>query len=119
MKLIEAYNPAEVRACGRMVKAIQAAGGTAEDILGYAAYAEKHGANPIVAKSRLSFRIPDEVKLTSGELIGAIGYPTLRHWIKLSKEILKLQIDLEEIQAYIKSERKKELASTKYGWVKG
>jgi len=40
MNLIEAYNPAEVRACGRMVKAIQAAGGAAEDILGYAAYAE-------------------------------------------------------------------------------
>ena len=119
MKFLEAYDPSEVRAAGRMVKGIIAAGGKAEDILGYAAYAERHGANPVVARTKLTFKIPEGVKLTSGELIGAIGYPTLRQWIKLSKEILKLQIDLEEIQTYIKSERKKELSSTKYGWVRG
>ena len=119
MKLLEAYPPNEVRAAGRMVKAIMAAGGAAEDILGYAAYAEKHGANPIVARSKLMFKIPEGVKLTSGELLGAIGYETLRQWIKLSREILKLRLDINEIQNYIRSERKKELSSTKFGWVRG
>lgn len=118
MRFLEAYNTSEVRAAGRMVKAIIAAGGRAEDILGYAAYAERHGANPVVARAKLSFRVPEPSALTPTELLGAIGYETLRQWIKLSREVLKLRLDIDEIQAYIRSERRKDLASTKFGWAR-
>ena len=119
MKFLEAYTPAEVRAAGRMVKGIISAGGKAEDILGYAAYAEKHGANPVFARIKLQFGALDTAKLSSTELIGALGYVTLRQWIKLSREILKLNLDINEIQSFIKQERKKELSSTKFGWKRG
>lgn len=115
MKVIEAYTPVEVRACGRMVKAIQRAGGKAEDILGYAAEAEANAKNPVFWKRRFVFKRPEVETLTRGEVLGACGYEMLKGWLKVGKELSKFQVTVQEIFEYVKEERKKDLASTKFG----
>jgi len=115
MNLIEAYNPAEVRACGRMVKAIQAAGGAAEDILGYAAYAEANGASPKLARLRLVLKRPPHESVSKEELLGAFGPGLLREWMRITKDLLKFELDLAEIRSFVSRERKRELNSTKFG----
>lgn len=115
MKLLEAYNPAEVRACGRMVKAIQAAGGTAEDILGYAAYVEANATNPKFIHLRLVLKRPAYESTTREELLGALGPKLLREWIRITKDLLKFEFALDEIRSFVSQERKKELNSTNFG----
>jgi hypothetical protein len=115
MKLLEAYNPAEVRACGRMVKAIQAAGGAAEDILGYAAYAETNATNPRLSMLRLVLQRPQHESVTKKELLGALGPKILREWLKITKDLVKFELELNEIRSFVSLERKKELNSTNFG----
>lgn len=117
MKYLEAYNPAEVRACGRMVKAIQAAGGTAEDILGYAAYAEANATNPKLVHLKLVLKPPQHEAVTKKELLGAFGPGLLREWMKVTKDLLKFEIILAEIRSFIQEERKKDLSTTKFGHI--
>ena len=119
MKILEAYTPAEVRGCGRMVKRIIASGGQAADILGYAAYAEANAANPRIARLRLVMRRPENEATTKDELLYSFGHELLREWVKLTKDILKFQLEIDEIRSFIKRERKKELATTKFGRKKG
>jgi hypothetical protein len=115
MKLLEAYNPAEVRACGRMVKAIQAAGGTAEDILGYAAYAEANATDSKLVHLRLVLKRPQHESVSKEELLGAFGPGLLREWMRITKDLLKFEFALDEIRTFVSQERKKELNSTKFG----
>lgn len=115
MRVLEAYNLSDVRACGRMVKAIQAAGGTAEDILGYAAYAEVNATNPKVAHLRLVLQRPQHESVTKEELLGALGPRLLREWIRITKDLIKFELDLNEIRSFVSHERKKELNSTTFG----
>jgi len=119
MKILEAYTPEEIRACGKMVKRLMLAGGKAEDILGYAAYAEAEASNPRIVKLRLFFKRPEHEATTKSELLGAFGYELLREWLKLSKDILGFQLSLDEIRSFIREERKKTLSVTKFGWVRG
>ena len=115
MKAVEAYTPAQVRACGRMIKATLAKGGQIEDILGQAAFAEANGKNPVLWKSRFILEVPKDVPLTRAEIFGAYGYGLLRNWMKIYKGLVKFDVRADEIRGYLRDERKKDLASTRFG----
>ncbi len=115
MRLLEAYTPVQVRAAGRMVKAIQLAGGKAEDILRYAAEAEANARNPIFWKKRFVFEAPTNLAPTKDEILGACGYEMLRSWLRVGKELCKFDLTTGDIFEFVREERKKDLASTKFG----
>lgn len=118
MKIVEAYTPVDIRACGAMLNGVLAAGGTIDQFREFAATLTAQAAHPEVRRYRLRFEIDDENFENNEDILRALGLGTLRSFNKLIRLFERRGIDLKQIKRSVKKLRKVELEGTNFGRLK-
>lgn len=115
MKIIEAYTPADIRACGAILKRVVESGRTIEQFREFAATIVAQAANPEMRKYRLRFKVDDSEVDNNEDILTAIGLTNLRVFIKLGKVFDRRGIDSKAVKTSIKRLRKIELEGIEFG----
>lgn len=118
MKILEAYTPAQIRACGQMLERSFEHGKTLEEFLELAAMVKAQAAHPLMQGFRLVFSVNGNSDSSNESLLESFHLRTLRTFLKIQELFDERSIGRSEIRKAIKKLRKIELASTKFGWQK-
>lgn len=118
MKILEAYTPAQIRACGQMLERTFDNGGDLETFLELASMVKAQAAHPMMQGFRLVFSVNGESDSSNEAVLESFNYGTLRTFLKMEELFGKREIKKNNIRGAIKKLRKIELNSTKFGMLK-
>lgn len=117
MKLLDAYNPAQIRACGAMLEALKGKR-SPEELIAFARTLRDPKIQSAVSHYRLLLPRVMGKALSNEEFLLAIGWVTLRAWRKLESEFAKRKIEPSAVKRFVSSERRKWLAEGASGAVR-
>lgn len=119
MRPVDAYTPAQIRACGAMLEALNIADNpqAIRSLIEYARFLGNPKVQSYVRKYRLFLYRSTSRPFTPDDFLTAVGWYTLRSWRNLGKDLAKYNLDDDKIKEFIKVERKKWLNESSAGRV--
>lgn len=118
MKILEAYTPAQIRACGQMLERSFEHGQKLEDFLELAQLMRDQAANPLMQGFRLIFQVNGNSNSSNESLLRSFPLITLKTWLKIQSLFLERSIKEPDVKLAIKDIRKTDLKATVFGRVK-
>lgn len=118
MKILEAYTPAQIRACSQMLERSFDHGQSLEDFLELASMVKANSAHPMMQRFRLVFSVNGDSNSSNESLLEAFPMQTLKTWLKMEELFGERKITRFEVKQAHKKLRKLDLKETKYGRVK-
>jgi hypothetical protein len=115
MKILEAYTPAQIRACGQMLERSFEHGLELGDFLELAATLKAQAAHPMMQKFRLVFSVNGDSNSSNESVLEAFSHYTLRTWLKMKELFEERKIERQDIRSAIRRIRSADLKNTKYG----
>jgi len=114
MKILEAYTPAQIRACGAMLEALKGKR-SPEELIAFARTLRDPKRQRAIIHYRLLLPKTFDRELTSEEFLLSIGWVNLRAWRKLGGELSKRGISSNQVKKFVSTERRKWLAEEDSG----
>lgn len=118
MKILEAYTPAQIRACGQMLERSFEHGQSLEEFLELAAFVKAQAAHPMMQRFRLTFSVNGDSNSSNEAVLEAFPRQTLKTWLKMEELFKERKITQAEVKQAHKKLRKIELRETHYGRAK-
>lgn len=118
MKILEAYTPAQIRACSQMLERSFDHGQSLEDFLELAAFVKAQAAHPMMRGFRLTFSVNGDSNSSNESVLEAFPLQTLKTWLKMEELFTERKINRPEVKQAYKKLRKLDLKSTRYGRTK-
>ena len=115
MKILEAYTPAQIRACGQMLERSKDHGLSFEEFLEFTQMVKAQSAHPMMQRFRLTFSVNGESNSSNEMLLGAFNYGTLKVFLKMEGLFQDRSIERKDIKKAIRSLRKVDLSQTRFG----
>jgi hypothetical protein len=118
MKILEAYTPAQIRACGQMLERSFEHGLALGDFLELTATLKAQAAHPMMQRFRLVFSVNGDSNSSNEAVLEAFNRFTLRTWLKMKKLFDERKISTADIKLMERKLRRADWATTKEGRVK-
>ena len=115
MKILEAYTPAQIRACGQMLERTLASGKSLEDFRELASIVKAQAAHPLMQGFRLVFSVNGDSNSSNEAVLEAFHYTTLRTWLRMKELFEEREINKSDIRSVVRKLRKVEIESTSFG----
>lgn len=115
MKMLEAYTPAQIRACGQMLERTLAGGRSLEDFLEFTSIVKAQAAYPLMQGFRLVFSVNGDSNSSNEAVLESISYATLKTFLKLQGLFEEREIKAKDIKTAVKKLRKIDFAQTRWG----
>ena len=118
MKILEAYSPSQIRACGAMLEALKGKR-SPEDLIELARILRNPKRQNAITRYRLLLPRVMDRELTSREFLLSLGWEALKSWRRLEQELSRREITSRDLKLFIHGERQKHLNESRYGWKHG
>jgi len=116
MKTLVAYTPAQIRACGAMLEALEGKH-TPSELIAFARGLKDPKIQNQILKHRLILPPPKDQPPTGEEFLFAVGWQTLRIWNRIRRELVSRNVTTDEVKNFIRKERRTWLEQPKTGKV--